>query len=196
MHDDREDHAAQAEHRADRQIYTAGDDHDRHAQRDHRDKGEVAGDVENVVRGCERIGRKRQEDTGNAYREQDPECLTRCQPGEKRKSCALDLIVELNIHRSNFRFSEKSPGRCHHHNTCSIAPVISPVTSSGELAVTALSATLRPRRSTTTRSAMLNTSGIRWLISTIAMPRSRSRRIRFSTWATCRTEMAAVASSL
>ena len=56
------------------------------------------------------------------------------------------------------------------HYACSIAPVISPVTSSGELAATSLSATLRPRRSTTTRSAMLNTSGMRWLMSTMAMP--------------------------
>jgi hypothetical protein len=32
---------------------------------------------------------------------------------------------------------------------------------------------------------MLNTSGMRWLMNTIAMPRSRSRRIRLRTSATC-----------
>ncbi len=32
MHDDRENHAAQAQHRADRQIDAAGDDHHRHAR--------------------------------------------------------------------------------------------------------------------------------------------------------------------
>ena len=37
---------------------------------------------------------------------------------------------------------------------------------------------------------------MRWLISTTAMPWSRSRRIRFSTSATWRTLMAAVGSSI
>ena len=47
-----------------------------------------------------------------------------------------------------------------------------------------LSATLPPRRSTTMRSATAKTSGMRWLISTTAMPWSRRWRIRFSTSAT------------
>src|ERR1700758_527999 len=166
MHDDCENHAAQAEHRADRQINSAGDDHNRHAKRDHGNKGKVAGDVEDVVRCRERVGRKRQKNAGKAYREQNPEGLTRRQPGDDRKSSALIIIVELNFHRSNLRTFGKPAGG---HNMCSIAPVISPVTSSGELAATSLSATLRPRRNTTTRSEMLNTSGMRWLISTIAM---------------------------
>src|SRR5882724_11373464 len=55
-----------------------------------------------------------------------------------------------------------------HYSACSMAPVINPVTSSGELEATSLSATLRPRRSTTTRLAIENTSGMRWLIRTIA----------------------------
>ena len=42
----------------------------------------------------------------------------------------------------------------------SIAPVISPVTSSGDVSPTGLSATLVPRRKTTTRSQTANTSGI------------------------------------
>ena len=50
-----------------------------------------------------------------------------------------------------------------------IAPVMRPVTSSGELCAIGLSATFSPRRSTTTRSATANTSGMRWLISTTAM---------------------------
>ena len=51
----------------------------------------------------------------------------------------------------------------------SIAPVMRPVTSSGELAAIGLSATFSPRRSTTMRSATANTSGMRWLISTTAI---------------------------
>ena len=47
-----------------------------------------------------------------------------------------------------------------------------------------------------TRSATVNTSGMRWLISTTAMPWSRRWRIRFSTSATWRTEIAAVGSSI
>ena len=42
----------------------------------------------------------------------------------------------------------------------SIAPVIRPVTSSGELSATSLSATFCPRRSTTSRSHTAKTSGI------------------------------------
>ena len=60
-----------------------------------------------------------------------------------------------------------------------MAPVMSPVTSSGELEAIVLSATLRPRRMTMTRSATAKTSGMRWLISTTAMPWSRKWRIRF-----------------
>ena len=92
-------------------------------------------------------------------------------------------------HRDRPRFAVGGLG-------CSIAPVIRPVTSSGELAAIALSATLRPRRSTTMRSATANTSGMRWLIRTTAMPWSRRRRIRFSTSATWRTLIAAVGSSI
>ena len=54
-----------------------------------------------------------------------------------------------------------------------MAPVIRPVTSSGLESAIAFSATLRPRRSTKTRSATAKTSGMRWLISTMAMPWSR-----------------------
>jgi hypothetical protein len=73
---------------------------------------------------------------------------------------------------------------------------MSPVTSSGELSATGLSATFSPRRSTTTRSATENTSGMRWLISTTAICCSRRRRIRPSTSATWRTLIAAVGSSI
>ena len=51
-----------------------------------------------------------------------------------------------------------------------MAPVINPVTSSGLDAAMRLSATLRPRRITTTRSHTVNTSGMRWLISITAVP--------------------------
>lgn len=81
-----------------------------------------------------------------------------------------------------------------HGYTCSIAPVMRPVTSSGELWAMRLSATLRPRRSTMTRSPTVNTSGMRWLISTIT-PWSRRCLIWLRTSATWRTEMAAVGSS-
>ena len=77
-----------------------------------------------------------------------------------------------------------------------IAPVMRPVTSSGELSRMGLSATLWPRRRTTMRSATPKTSGMRWLISTTAMPCSRNRRRRSSTSATCRTLIAAVGSSI
>src|SRR5690606_35770250 len=77
---------------------------------------------------------------------------------------------------------------------CSMAPVMRPVTSSGELSAIFLSATLRPRRMTMTRSATVKTSGMRWLIRTTAIPLSRSWRMRLRTSATCRTEMAAVGS--
>ena len=59
-----------------------------------------------------------------------------------------------------------------------------------------MSATLAPRRSTMMRSATANTSGMRWLMNTMAMPCSRSRRTRLSTSATWRTEIAAVGSSI
>ena len=59
---------------------------------------------------------------------------------------------------------------CERYQTVSMAPVIRPVTSSGELLAMSLSATLVPRRITMTRSATVNTSGIRWLISTTVIP--------------------------
>ena len=52
-------------------------------------------------------------------------------------------------------------GRWIRVHAASIAPVIRPVTSSGELCAMALSATFVPRRSTTTRSATAKTSGMR-----------------------------------
>ena len=51
-----------------------------------------------------------------------------------------------------------------------MAPVIRPVTSSGELLPIGLSATLWPRLRTTMRSDTVKTSGMRWLISTTAIP--------------------------
>jgi hypothetical protein len=72
---------------------------DRHPERDDRDEGEVAGDVEDVVRGCKRVCREQQKDAGQYYRDRDPEGLSRGQPGEQRKSCALDVVVELNFHQ-------------------------------------------------------------------------------------------------
>jgi hypothetical protein len=71
-----------------------------------------------------------------------------------------------------------------------------PVTSSGEVRATGLSATFTPRRNTTMRSATAKTSGMRWLIRTTAMPWSRRCRIRRSTSATWRTLIAAVGSSI
>jgi len=99
MHHDREDHAAQAQDRTDRQIDATGDDHDRHSQRNDRDESEVAGDVEEIVRGRERIGGKRQENAGQDDRDRHPERLPRGQPGQQRKSRALDVVVELNVHQ-------------------------------------------------------------------------------------------------
>ena len=58
MHDDGQHHAAQAQHRSDRQVDAAGDDHQRHAERDDGDEGEVAGDVVEVLRRREGIGRE------------------------------------------------------------------------------------------------------------------------------------------
>jgi len=47
----------------------------------------------------ERVCRERQKDAGQDYRDRDPEGLSRGQPGEQRKSCALDVVVELNFHQ-------------------------------------------------------------------------------------------------
>ncbi len=77
-----------------------------------------------------------------------------------------------------------------------IAPVMSPVTSSGLDDAMALSATLRPRRMTTTRSQTSKTSGMRWLMRMTERPCSFIRRISASTSATWRTLMAAVGSSI
>ncbi len=54
---------------------------------------------------------------------------------------------------------------------------------------------LRPRKSTTIRSATSKTSERLWLITTTASPRSFSVRIRSSTWAVWATPRAAVGSS-
>ena len=75
VHDDRQHHAAQAQHRADREVDAAGDDHHRHAERDDRDEGDVAGDVVEVLRGGEGIGGERQEDAGDDDRDEHPEGL-------------------------------------------------------------------------------------------------------------------------
>ena len=86
--------------------------------------------------------------------------IIRCQtPGDFRAVAdSLAISIKLRPLPDSFRHAAR------------IAPVISPVTSSGELSWIGLSATLWPRRSTTIRSATVKTSGMRWLISTMAIP--------------------------
>src|SRR6185295_8470418 len=116
--------------------------------RDDRHEGDVAGDVVEVLRRREGIGGKGQEDAGEDDGDQHPDRLA----AQFRRDPALLFLL--------YRLVEGD----RHHSTCSMAPVISPVTSSGELDAICLSATLRPRRITMTRSATVNTSGMRWLM--------------------------------
>ena len=72
MHRHAENHAAQAQHRADRQVDAAGDDDQRHAERDDGDEGDVAGDVVEVLRRREGVGREGQIDAGQDDRATAP----------------------------------------------------------------------------------------------------------------------------
>ncbi len=75
MHGDAQHHAAQNKHRAHRQVNAAGDDDERHAQRDDRHKGDIARDVVEVFRGGEGVRGKGQEHEGEDDRDKDPERL-------------------------------------------------------------------------------------------------------------------------
>src|SRR5690606_17297540 len=188
VHGRGDDHAAQHQHRADAEVDAAGDDHEGGAQRDDRREGGVAGDVEEVRgrrEGAVR-GREGQEDAGNDDGDEDPGGLAVQEVVEPGVLPAPDHLIHAGI-----------GGACDcHDQTCSMAPVMSPVTSSGELSVIRLSPTLRPRRMTMTRSATVNPSAMRCEIRMIALPWSRRCRIWLSTSATCRTEIAAVGSSM
>src|SRR5262249_33745409 len=117
-----------------------------------------AGDVVEVLRGRERIGAERQEDAGEDDSHQHPEGLAgklSCKPALLLLS---DSLVKCNCHcRPSFFL----PLTCRADHNCSIAPVIRPVLSSGELSEICLSAPFLPRRITMTRSATLKTSGMR-----------------------------------
>src|SRR6185436_608236 len=164
----------------DRQVDAAGDDDQRHAERDDRDERGVARDVVEVLLRVERFGRERQEDAGKEHGDQDPEGLA----GGDRRQPAVLLLCDRLVERGG------------HGQTCSMAPVMRPVTSSGELWAIFLSAILRPRRMTMTRSATAKTSGMRWLMCTMARSWSRRCFMRFKSSATWRTEIAAVGSSI
>jgi hypothetical protein len=101
VHDHGQNHAAEAEHRADREIDAPRDDHDRHAERDDRDKGKIARDVEQIVGGGEGIGRKCEKNARGDERQEYPEGLARRQPGEPCVLILLDRNVELDCHVSN-----------------------------------------------------------------------------------------------
>src|SRR5690606_3159184 len=144
--------------------------------------------VEDIARRGELVvGREGEDDAGDDRRQRHPEHLPADQPG---KGVAICLPVDdfgqgaVCTHLVSLSYA------------LSMAPVIRPVTSCGEESATRLSATLVPRRSTISRSQTAKMSGIRWLISTTAMPWSLSRRMRLSTSATWRTEIAAVGSSM
>src|SRR5262249_39649964 len=170
-------HAGQRKQRTDRQVDAAGRDHGGHAEPDDADKSAVAGDVEKVLRGEEGRARKAQIDEGENRGDEDPEGLAREELANRAMRLAIDRFLEGGDGHVGASFPLVP-------QAVSIAPWIRPVTSSGELSVTTLSATLRPRLRTTMRSATANTSGMRWLMRTTAIPPSRRCRIRFKTSAT------------
>src|SRR5580692_519777 len=181
----------QTHDRADREVDAACRDHRSHAERHDPDEGEIARGVVEIIRGGER--RRLQpahHDANDEKRDRHPERL--------RTREALPEIVLLDVQHRFDRYVGLRRVACHRKapQAAWIAPVIKPVTSSGLVAVIALSATLLPRRITMTRSQTAKTSGMRWLMRMIAMPESFRRRIRSRTSATCLTEIAAVGSSI
>ena len=137
-------------------------------------------------------GYQAQRDAGDDGRNEHPERLAREQPGHGAVGLAIDGVVQRR------GASERPP-------LLLVAPrhavSIAPGDEAGHLLGRGArrSACRRPcgrACSTTMRSATANTSGMRWLIRTTAKPWSRRRRIRFRTSATCRTEIAAVGSSI
>lgn len=100
VHRDREHHAAQAEHRAYREVDATGDDDERHAQRDDCDESDVAGDVVKVLRRRKTVGGEGQEDTSEDDCNQNPEGLAGQDRSCKRALPVGDRLVQRRCHLS------------------------------------------------------------------------------------------------
>ena len=104
----------------------------------------------------EDVARQRHRDEGHDRRHRHPEGLLTGDPGEPVRVLArADRLLQTQGHGGLPRGSVVA------FQAVSMAPVMSPVTSSGELFDIALSATFSPRRITTMRSATAKTSGMR-----------------------------------
>ena len=124
------DHADEAEHRADRQVDAAGNDHGRHAETHDADESEVAKDVEKVARGEEGRGGEGQVDEGDDRGEEYPEGLLGDQPAQRAVGLPVDGLVEGRRGAHGYLCASRRGWRA--LRPVSIAPVIRPVTSSGE----------------------------------------------------------------
>src|SRR5260370_34045942 len=176
--------ARQPDDGTDRKIDAAGDDDRSHSHRDDADEGKVARHVEEVVFGEKYVRYLRHHHADQRECDRHPERLAADHRPQRTVLLSLRDFFRRDLHCSPRR------------QAVSMAPVIRPVTSSGEACLIGLSATTLPRRITETWSHTANTSGMRWLIRITATFWSRSRRIRSSTSATWRTLIAAVGSSI
>src|ERR1700758_2980582 len=178
-HDHRVYHRGEAHHRADREVDAAGDDHEGDAERGDGDERKILRYVLDVAFGQE-VRR------GKVHHHDQEDQRDRDVAGLRGEDAAAPPFGLADIGEGNCAFHG------HGHHAASLAPVISAVTSSGEVSPIGLSARFSPRRITTTRSETAKTSGMRCEISMTAMPCSLSRWIRLSTCSTWRTEIAAV----
>ena len=137
LHHQAGDDPAQPHQRAHRQVNPAGDDDRRHPQRHDAEKREVAGGVVNVALRGEDIRHHAHHQAQNHDGRQHPERLRAGQRAQRRALAPPRDIRQVDQRRAHAR---------------SIAPVMRPVTSSGDESETAFSATIAPRRSTAMRS--------------------------------------------
>ena len=105
-------------------------------------------------------------DEGEDRGDEDPEGLPRHQMAKRTVGLPVDGVFDRRS-SSDWLLARRAVVTL---TLLWMAPVISPVTSSGETPAIGLSATLLPRRRTTIRSATANTSGMRWLIRMTPMP--------------------------
>src|SRR3954454_9427293 len=165
LEDQAADNADQAHDRADREIDAAGQDDRGHAQRHDADEGEIARDVVQIVSTGERVRlQPRHHGADRKQGHRHPERLAAEQPLESGPLLEAGDILDLDA-------AVKRAGILHRSasHASRMAPVMRPVTSSGELDAISLSATLVPRRITATRSHTAKTSGMRWLMRMTAI---------------------------
>ena len=174
----------------DRQVDAARGDHRRHAERDDRRRRRSCAVTLKRLRGRrEGVGEERQGKAGEDRRHEHPEDLA-CRRPARQGAAVLalrDRVVEWR--RRHGAPSSQQPA--------SMAPVMSPVTSSGEVRPAALVGDQAPAPQH--GDAVADGEHVGHPVADqddARCPRSRRRRIRSRTSATWRTEIAAVGSSI